>query len=86
MDYFKRLLELLKIEREEDRKSYRQLIETSSVAERRALGYTWYPIAIRDTEMTRGEYLSVEVERTTHQDVNHQLGFGVSAMLFSNHN
>jgi len=86
MDYFKNLLDLLKIEREEDRKSYRQLIETSSVVQRRTLGYTWYPIAIRDTEMTRGEYLSVEVERTTHQDVNHQLRFGVSAMLFSNHN
>ena len=85
MAYFKALLDLLKIEREEDKKSYRQLIETSSVAERRALGYTWYPIAIRDTEMTRGEYISVEVERTTHQDINPQLRFGVSAMLFSNH-
>ncbi|MGN6567609.1 MAG: AAA domain-containing protein, partial [Flavipsychrobacter sp.] len=85
MDYFKSLLELLKTEREEDRKSYRQLIETSSVAERRALGYTWYPIAIRDTEITRGDYISVEAERTTHRDINHQLRFGVSAMLFSNH-
>lgn len=35
--------------------------------------------------MTRGDYLSVEVERTTHQDVVHQLRFGASAALFSNH-
>ncbi|WP_090105169.1 AAA domain-containing protein [Chitinophaga sp. CF118] len=85
MEYFKRLLDLMKIEREEDRQSYQQLTETSSVAERRANGLTWYPIAIKDTEMSRGDYLTVEVERTTHQDISHQLRFGVSAVLFSNH-
>jgi ATP-dependent RNA/DNA helicase IGHMBP2 len=86
MEYFKNLLELLKIEREEDKRSYLELTERSSVAERRANGLTWYPIAIRGTEMSRGDYLTVEVERTTHQDVVHQLRFGVSAVLFSNHN
>jgi len=85
MDYFERLLELLKMEREEDRKVYQKLIETSSVAERRANGLSWYPIAIRGTELGRGDYLSVEVERTTHLDINHQLRFGVSAVLFSQH-
>ena len=35
--------------------------------------------------MSRGDYLTVEVERTTHQDVAHQLRFGASAVLFSNH-
>ncbi|MVT12550.1 AAA domain-containing protein [Chitinophaga tropicalis] len=85
MEYFKKLLELLKIEREEDRKAYQELTETSSVAQRRENGLTWYPIAIRDTEMSRGDYLTVEVERTTHQDIVHQLRFGVSAVLFSNH-
>lgn len=73
------------MEREEDRKVYQELIETSSVAERRANGLSWYPIAIRGTEIGRGDYLSVEVERTTHQDINHQLRFGVSAVLFSQH-
>ncbi|MBX2922034.1 MAG: AAA family ATPase [Chitinophagaceae bacterium] len=86
MDYFKKLQELLKTEREQDKALYRQLIESSSVNERRANGLTWYPIAIRDTEMSRGDYLTVEVERTTHQDVPHQLRFGASAVLFSNHN
>lgn len=85
MDYFAKLLELLKIEREEDRKAYLKLTETSGVSERRANGLSWYPIAIRGTEMSRGDYLTVEVERTTHLDVAHQLRFGVSAVLFSNH-
>lgn len=86
MNYFSALLDLLKTEREEDRKQYQQLISSSSVGDRRAAGLTWYPVAVRDTEMSRGDYLTVELERTTHQDVPHQLRFGVSAMLFSNHN
>ena len=82
MEYFERLLDLLKIERDEDRKLYHELIERSSVADRRANGLSWYPVAIRGTEMSRGDYLSVEVERTTHQDIGHQLRFGASAVLF----
>lgn len=85
MPYFKKLLDLLKVERDEDRNAYLKLTETSSVADRRANGLTWYPIAIRGTEPSRGDYLSVEVERTTHQDVSHQFRFGASAVLFSNH-
>jgi ATP-dependent RNA/DNA helicase IGHMBP2 len=85
MDYFKRLLELLKIEKEADRKLYKELTENLPVSERRAAGITWYPIAIRDTEMGRGDYLTVEVERTTHQDVIHSLRFGMPVALFSNH-
>jgi ATP-dependent RNA/DNA helicase IGHMBP2 len=85
MDYFKRLLDLLRTEREEDRQLYLKLKQTTSVAQRRANGLTWYPIAIRDQEMSRGDYLTVEVERTTHHDIIHQLRFGVPAVLFSNH-
>ena len=85
MDYFKRLLDLLTIERDEDRRQYEQLTQSTSVAERRANGLTWYPIAIRGSELGRGDYLTVEVERTTHQDVSHQLRTGVPAMLFSQH-
>ncbi|WP_291912230.1 AAA domain-containing protein [Chitinophaga sp. CB10] len=85
MDYFKKLQELLKTEREEDRKSYQALTESTSVQDRRAGGLAWYPIAIRGSEMGRGDYLTVEVERTTHHDIPHQLRSGVSAVLFSNH-
>lgn len=85
MEYFNKLLDLLKTEREEDQAAYLKLTESSSVAERRANGLTWYPIAIRGSEMSRGDYLTVELERTTHQDINHQLRFGASVVLFSNH-
>ncbi|MDF2432006.1 MAG: hypothetical protein JWP44_1637 [Mucilaginibacter sp.] len=85
MPYFKKLLDLLKIEREEDRNTYLKLTETTSVADRRTSGLTWYPIAIRGTEPSRGDYITVEAERTTHQDIAHQFRFGVPAALFSNH-
>src|ERR1043165_8541679 len=85
MDYFQDLLHLLSMEREADRSSYQQLAATTTVAQRRENGMSWYPVAIRGTELGRGDYLTVELERTTHQDIPHQLRFGQSAMLFSNH-
>jgi ATP-dependent RNA/DNA helicase IGHMBP2 len=85
MNYFKRLQELLQIEKEEDRRSFRELTEKMPVQDRRENGMTWYPIAIKDTEIGRGDYITVEVERTTHQDIIHQLRFGMTAALFSNH-
>lgn len=86
MQYFERLQALLKTEREEDRKTYQKLIETTSVNERRASGFTWYPVVIKGTEISKGDYITVEIERPTHRDINHQLRFGAAAMLFSNHN
>jgi ATP-dependent RNA/DNA helicase IGHMBP2 len=86
MDYFKKLRDLLKTEREADRQSYQEIAERSSVNERRENGLSWYPVAIRDTELGRGEYLTVEVERTTHTDILHQFRTGAPAALFSNHN
>ena len=83
MNYFKNLQELLKVEREEDLRQYQRLTEQASVAERRANGLTWYPVAIRGSEMSRGDYLSVELERTTHQDISHQFRFGIPAVFLS---
>lgn len=85
MDYFKKQLELLKTERAADRQSYQEMTANTTIAEKRANGLTWYPIAIKGSEMGRGDYLIVEVERTTHTDIPHQLRFGSSAVLFSNH-
>ena len=85
MDYFKNLADLLKIEQEEDRQSYRELTERSSVNDRRTAGLCWYPIVIKDTEIGRGDYLTVELERTSNQDILHQFRFGAEAALFSQH-
>ena len=84
-EYFKKLQELLNTEREEDLQSYIKITENTSAADRRTLGLSWYPIAIRNNEIGRGDYLTVELERTTHQDLSHQFRFGSSVVLFSNH-
>lgn len=85
MDYFKDLADLLRTEQAEDRRLYQELAESTTVAQRREAGVAWFPVAIRDTELGRGDYLTVEVERTTHSDLPHQLRFGAQAALFSNH-
>ncbi|RYG17044.1 MAG: DUF2075 domain-containing protein [Chitinophagaceae bacterium] len=84
-EYFKNLQELLDIERKADHQTYLRLTENTSAAERRNLGLTWYPIAIRNSEIGRGDYLTIEVERTTHQDLSQQFRFGSAVVLFSNH-
>lgn len=84
-DYFKKLQDLLDTERNADHQAFLKLTENTSAADRRALGLTWYPIAIRNTEIGRGDYLTVEVERTTHQDLSQQFRFGSTVILFSNH-
>lgn len=86
MEYFEKLQELLAKEKEEDKLQYQQLITASSVSSRRTNGLTWYPVAIRDMELGRGDFLTVEIERTTQQDIPHQFRFGATAALFSNHN
>ncbi|MBE7174057.1 MAG: AAA family ATPase [Williamsia sp.] len=83
--YFQNLLNLLNTEREEDKKSYLQFAEQNSVNTRREAGFTWYPVAIRGTELSRADYLTVEIERTTHTEIIHQLRSGASAVLFSQH-
>jgi len=85
MEYFKKLTTLLKTEQAEDRRIYQELAQHSTITQRRDNGLAWYPVAIRDTELGRGDYLTVEVERTTHLDIAHQLRFGAPAALFSNH-
>ena len=85
MDYFAHLAGLLKIEENEDKRLFTEMSAAASAAMRREAGITWYPVAIRDSELGRGDYLTVELERTTHRDIAHQLRFGAQAALFSHH-
>ncbi len=84
--YFQNLLSLLNTEREEDKKSYLLFARETAIADRREAGFTWYPVAIRGTELSHADYLTIEIERTTHPDIIHQLRSGASAVLFSQHN
>lgn len=83
MDYFQKLTALLQQERKEDRYSWLIQSRETSVAERRTNGISWYPVAIRGVEPGRTDYLTLELERTTHQDLVHQFRTGMPAALFS---
>ena len=85
MTYFTQQLSLLRMEKEADRLTFQELTHSLSTIERRENGMCWYPVAIRDTEIGRGDYLTIELERTTNQDIIHQLRSGMIAALFSNH-
>lgn len=85
-EYFKELDHWLKVEKSVDEEQYKELFEKASISERRAAGLTWYPVAIRGQELQRTDYLVVELERTTNQDVRHSFRVGSPVVFFSNHN
>ncbi|ULQ55983.1 AAA domain-containing protein [Flavihumibacter rivuli] len=85
MEYFARLQQLLNKEKEEDKRSYEAITLNMPVTERRENGMCWYPIAIRESEIGKGDYLTIEVERTTNQEILHQFRFGMTVALFSQH-
>lgn len=85
MNYFDELITLLRQEHQFDRLQHENLLLKSSLNERRMQGVTWFPIQITDTELGRGDYLSVNLNRTNHYEVEHKFRFGMPVCLFSNH-
>ncbi len=84
-NYFQTQLQLLKIEQDADQAQHIEVIQNQSPTQRRASGLTWYPVAIRGQESNSADYLKVEFERTTHQEVDHQFKTGAPIRFFSNH-
>ena len=78
------LKEIFLIEKEEDRYQYKELLEKSSIQERRAFGLAWYPIVIKDSYYGLGERLMIEIERPSHTEIPHQFSTGRAVSLFSN--
>lgn len=85
MPYFKKLQQLLQKEKEADIAAYQKLSKEQNMGQKRLAGHLWYPIAIKNQEISRGDYLDIEVERTTHNNLLHQFRYGVQVALFSNH-
>lgn len=85
MPYFQKLKEILKLEYAADKAQYMAQASQKSLAERRAAGLVWYPVAIRGQELDRADYLSIELERTTHHEVIDQFRAGMPVRFFSNH-
>lgn len=80
----KQVQELLKIEQEEDRQQYKIKSLKSTVAERKAMGFCWYPVTITKEEIGFGNKVVIELERTKDRDQLHLFQTGKAAALFSN--
>jgi superfamily I DNA and/or RNA helicase len=79
-----RLRQLLKVERDEDYEQYRQHFARNNISYRKENGVTWYPIVITNVEIGLGEYLVIDVERSSNHNEPHQFSGGKVASLFSN--
>ncbi len=84
IERLKHVKQLLKIEREEDYRLYKELFLRVSLEQRRKNGVTWYPVKINSEELGSGDLLHLEIERTTYLDKPHQFSSGKNVSLFSN--
>jgi superfamily I DNA and/or RNA helicase len=84
MERLHKLRELLKIERDEDFEQYKAHFSRNNINHRKLNGVTWYPIQITNTEIGVGEYISIDIERTTNHNEPHQFSGGKMVALFSN--
>lgn len=78
------LRQLLKVERDEDFKQYKEHFSKNNINYRKQNGVTWYPVVITNVEIGLGEYLIIDVERTSNHNEAHQFSGGKIASLFSN--
>jgi ATP-dependent RNA/DNA helicase IGHMBP2 len=84
IERLKKLKELLKIERDEDFHLYKEQFLRVGIEQRRKNGVTWYPVKINHEELGAGEFIHLEIERTTHINLPHQFNSGKNVSLFTN--
>lgn len=85
MNYFEALTTLLSEERAYDQEQHESLLFKSNLQERKEQGVTWFPIAITQSELGRGDYLTITISKTNHTEEGHKFRFGMPVSLFSNH-
>lgn len=81
--YYAHLLELLRIEREEDYREYLETVRQMSLAEQSEQGVSWYPVQAVHTGFYLGERAFVVVERTSRLDAQHRFKAGQPVSFFT---
>ncbi len=79
------LIDLLKMEKDEDYAQYQRKMLNTSIEQRRKKGVTWYPVALANKFISTGERYTIELERNSHQDQNHAFQVGAIASIFTGH-
>lgn len=81
------ILDLLKIEKQEDFEQYRQMVQRLPLEQRRAKGYTWYPVQVVGKGYSIGDRAFVTVERAAtaagEEAQEHQFRSGKIVSLFT---
>ncbi len=85
MNYFDGLAALLNEEQNHDRNLHEALLRKSNLQERKVQGVTWFPIAVVNSELGRGDYLTITVRKTNNPEEGHRFRFGMPVALFSNY-
>lgn len=82
-EHFKKQLELLAIEREEEITLNKEFIAISTVHERVKKGFSWFPLNVKDEGYGLDEYPFMVVERTKHKEIHDQFRSGNPVELFN---
>ena len=85
MNYFDEQIALLDAEKQIDFTQHENLLLRSTLQERRSQGVSWFPIVLSGSEMGRGDYLTITIQRTNFLEEGHKFRFGMPVALFSNH-
>lgn len=76
-------LDLLKIERDEEKALWERVMQSGSLQNRREQGLCWFPLRIVETGYGLGDYPFVVIERTKSKETPHQFQGGKLAEIFS---
>ncbi|MEM7370513.1 MAG: AAA domain-containing protein [Bacteroidota bacterium] len=78
--HFNHLLELLKLEREEDLRQYQELVQNRPLKKRIETGSTWYPIALNKSYIGLGEKIVLEIDNL-RKDIRSNPPFQVGSIV-----
>ncbi|MDZ7878075.1 MAG: AAA domain-containing protein [Saprospiraceae bacterium] len=78
-----KLRALLALEKKADLEFFKSVIQNKPLEQRRAEGFTWFPLSVVRTGYTYGDRAFVVVERSGNPEVPHQFRSGNVVQLFS---
>lgn len=80
---FERLLELIRLEKEEELERFKRMVQSLPLEKRRSEGYTWFPVDTVKKGYTIGDRAYVTVKRTKNLGEEHQFRSGKTVNLFT---
>jgi ATP-dependent RNA/DNA helicase IGHMBP2 len=83
IEEIQQLRALLALEKKADLEFFKTVIQNKPLEQRRAEGFTWFPLSVVRTGYTYGDRAFVIVERSGAPDVPHQFRSGNVVQLFS---